>query len=34
METTMLTVRSGLRRMAAGLVAAGVMLVGVLTHHA
>lgn len=33
METTVLMVRSGLRRIAAGAIAAGVMLVGVLTHH-
>ncbi len=33
METTMLVVRSGLRRMAAGAFAAAIMLAGVLTHH-
>jgi hypothetical protein len=32
-DKTTVSLRSGLRRTAAGLFAAGLMLVGVLTHH-
>jgi hypothetical protein len=33
MDRTTVTLRSSLRRAAAGLFGAGVMLVGILTHH-
>jgi hypothetical protein len=33
MDRTTVTLRSSLRRAAAGLFTAGVMLVGILTHH-